>query len=51
MDFNLSGTPIAAQDHINFLKSGSSKPPIEVFKIAGVDMTSTQAIEDAFAVL
>jgi oligoendopeptidase F len=47
----LSGTPNAAQDHINFLKTGSSRPPIEVFKIAGVDMTSTQPIEDAFEVL
>ncbi|HSL43238.1 MAG TPA: oligoendopeptidase F [Anaerolineales bacterium] len=47
----LNGTPNAVQDHINFLKAGSSKPPIEVFKIAGVDMTSTQPIEEAFAVL
>jgi oligoendopeptidase F len=47
----LSGTPNAAQDHINFLKAGSSRPPIEIFKIAGVDMTSTQPIEDAFTVL
>ena len=47
----LSGTPNAAQDHINFLKAGSSMPPIEIFKIAGVDMTSTQPIEDAFDVL
>ena len=47
----LSGTPNAVEDHINFLKAGSSKPPIDVFKIAGVDMTSTQPIEDAFEVL
>ena len=47
----LSGTPNAAQDHINFLKAGSSKPPMEVFKLAGADMTSTQPIEDAFEVL
>jgi oligoendopeptidase F len=47
----LSGTPNAAEDHINFLKAGSSKPPMDVFKIAGVDMTSTQPIEDAFEVL
>jgi oligoendopeptidase F len=47
----LDGTPDAAQDHINFLKAGSSKPPMEVFKLAGVDMTSTKPIEDAFAVL
>src|SRR5688572_4065596 len=47
----LNGTPHAAEDHINFLKAGSSKPSMEVFKIAGVDMTSTQPIEDAFEVL
>ena len=47
----LSGAPNAAQDHINFLKAGSSKSPVEVFKIAGVDMTSIQPIEDAFEVL
>ena len=47
----LSGTPNAAADHINFLKAGSSKPPMDIFRIAGVDMTSTQPIEDAFAVL
>ncbi|HXF84034.1 MAG TPA: oligoendopeptidase F [Anaerolineales bacterium] len=47
----LNGTPNAAQDHVNFLKAGSSKPPLEVYKIAGVDLTTTQPIEDAFAVL
>lgn len=47
----LNGTPDAAQDHINFLKVGSSKPPMEVYKTAGVDMTTTQPIEEAFAVL
>jgi len=47
----LDGTPNAAQDHIGFLKVGSSKSPMEVYKTAGVDMTTTQPIEDAFAVL
>lgn len=47
----LNGTPHAAEDHIAFLKAGSSKPPMDIFKIAGVDMTSPQPIEDAFAVL
>ncbi len=47
----LRGTPNAAADHINFLKAGSSKPPMEIYKLAGVDMTSTQPIEDAFEVL
>jgi oligoendopeptidase F len=47
----LSGAPNAAQHHIDLLKTGSSRPPLELFKIAGVDMTSTQPIEDAFDVL
>ena len=47
----LDGVPNAAQDHINFLKAGSSMSPMEVYKTAGVDMTSTQPIEDAFDVL
>ena len=47
----LDGTPNAAQDHIHFLKAGSSKSPMAVFKIAGVDMSGTQPIEDAFGVL
>ena len=47
----LNGTPNAAADHINFLKAGSSRSPMDVFRIAGVDMTSMQPIEDAFSVL
>ena len=47
----LDGVPGAAQDHINFLKAGSSMSPMDVYKTAGIDMTSTQPIEDAFAVL
>jgi len=47
----LDGVPGAAQDHINFLKAGSSRSPMDVYKVAGIDMTSAQPIEDAFAVL
>ncbi|MCB0102093.1 MAG: oligoendopeptidase F [Anaerolineales bacterium] len=47
----LDGIPSAAQDHINFLKAGSSMSPMDVYKTAGIDMTSTQPIEDAFAML
>ncbi|MCB0119380.1 MAG: hypothetical protein KDD72_10145 [Anaerolineales bacterium] len=36
---------------MNFLKAGSSKPPMDVYKTAGIDMTSTKPIEDAFEVL
>ena len=47
----LDGTPNAAQDHLNFLKAGSSMPPMDLYKTAGIDMTSPKSIEDAFAVL
>jgi oligoendopeptidase F len=47
----LSGTPGAAQDHINFLKAGSSLPTMDLYKVAGIDMSTTQPIEDAFTVL
>lgn len=47
----LDGAPNAAQDHINFLKAGSSMSPMNVYKTAGIDMTSTQPIEDAFDML
>jgi len=47
----LSGAPGAAQDHINFLKAGSSLPTMDLYKVAGIDMSTTQPIEDAFAVL
>jgi oligoendopeptidase F len=47
----LTGEPNAARDHIDFLKAGSSKPPMEVFRLSGVDMTSRKPIDDAFEVL
>jgi oligoendopeptidase F len=47
----LNGIPGAPEDYIHFLQTGSSKRPLDVFKTAGVDMTSTQSIEDAFKVL
>ncbi len=47
----LDGVPGAAQDHINLLKAGSSISPMDVYKTAGIDMTSTQPIEDAFSML
>jgi oligoendopeptidase F len=47
----LDGIPNAAQDYINFLKAGSSRSPMEIYQLAGVDMTSTGPIEDAFDVL
>ena len=47
----LNGEPNAAEDHISFLRAGSSKPPMDVFRIAGVEKTSPRPIEDAFEVL
>ena len=47
----LEGVPNAPQDHINFLKVGSSKSPMDVYKTAGVDMTTTEPVEAAFDVL
>ena len=35
-----------AENYIKFLKSGSSKYPVETLKEAGVDLTSTKPIED-----
>lgn len=40
------GAP-AREDYLSFLKGGSSKPPIELLRGAGVDMMSTQPIIDA----
>jgi len=47
----LSGVPGAVDDYLRFLKAGSSVYPLEALKIAGVDMTTSQAVEEAFAVL
>ncbi|MDO4545038.1 MAG: oligoendopeptidase F [Bacillota bacterium] len=40
----------AAEQYIEFLKTGESDHPIELLKIAGVDMSSPQPIRDAMAV-
>lgn len=47
----LSGAPNAPEDYLKFLSSGSSVYPIDALRIAGVDMTSPQPVEDTFAVL
>ena len=41
------GQPAVDRYINNFLKAGSSDYPIEVLKAAGVDMTSSKAVEDA----
>ncbi|QNU66901.1 oligoendopeptidase F [Ruminiclostridium herbifermentans] len=40
----------AVDKYIEFLKSGGSNYPIELLKIAGVDLSSPQPIQDALAV-
>ena len=40
----------AKDDYIDFLKSGNSNYPIDLLKIAGVDMNSKNSIERAMEV-
>jgi oligoendopeptidase F len=41
----------AAQRYLNFLKAGSSNYPLEVLKIAGIDMNNPEPVRRGFAVL
>ncbi len=41
----------AAENYKNFLKAGSSLYPLDALKVAGVDMTTPEPVEAAFAVL
>lgn len=45
-----AGEPGAVDKYINYLKTGSSKFPIDTMKAAGVDMTQGDYLETAFAV-
>lgn len=47
----LSKAPNAVEDYLKFLKSGSSMYPLDALKMAGVDLTTPQPVEDAFAVM
>lgn len=47
----LSGAPGAAESYLAFLKAGSSLYPLDALKLAGVDMTTSAAVEAAFEVL
>jgi len=42
-----AGQPGAVEKYLTFLRSGSSKYPLELLNEAGVDMTSAQPIQDA----
>lgn len=39
----------AVQDYLDFLRGGNSKPPIELLRGAGVDMSTSKPVEDALA--
>jgi len=46
----LANEPLALQNYLAYLKSGSSDYPIAVMRKAGVDMTQPQYIEDAMTI-
>lgn len=45
------GEPGAAERYLDFLRAGSSVPPIEALRAAGVDLATPEPIERAFAAL
>jgi len=47
----LTGVPKAAQDYRSFLSAGGSLYPLEALKLAGVDLSTPQAVEETFLVL
>lgn len=47
----LRGEPNAAQDYLDFLKSGNSDYSLNVLKKAGVDLTTPKPVEETFAVM
>lgn len=46
----MDGEPGAVDAYLSFLKGGSSKYPVELLKIARVDMTTPEPIEDAMKI-
>lgn len=47
----LEGTSGAAENYLKFLSTGSSLYPVDALKLAGVDMSTPEAVERTFAVL
>ena len=47
----LRGEPNAVENYLGFLKSGSSDYSLNVLRKAGVDLTTSQAVEETFAVM
>jgi oligoendopeptidase F len=46
----LGGGPGAVKDYLDFLKTGDSADPIDLLKIAGVDMSRPEPVKDAMKV-
>ena len=46
----LSGDSKALENYLSFLKSGSSQPPLELLKNAGVDLTKPETIRQALSI-
>jgi oligoendopeptidase F len=46
-----TGDESAAQNYLQFLSAGSSLYPMDALKLAGIDMTTPEAVEKTFAVL
>jgi oligoendopeptidase F len=47
----LSGAGHAAEDYLRFLSAGASLYPLEALTLAGVDMSTPQAVEETFDIL
>jgi oligoendopeptidase F len=47
----LSGTPNAAEDYLRALSAGSSLYPLDTLKLAGVDMSTPNPVEETFEIL
>lgn len=47
----LAGRPNAADNYLKFLSAGSSLYPVDALRLAGVDMTTPEAVERTYAVL
>ena len=47
----LAGTPNAAEDYLRFLSAGGSVYPLDALKLAGVDLSTPQPVEETFEIL
>jgi oligoendopeptidase F len=47
----LAGVPNAAEDYLRALSVGNSMYPIDTLKLAGIDLSSPQPVEETFEIL